>query len=304
MRRPVLPFALALVASGTAALPLRAQMEPPPQVKADVRAAWIAAKRTAIVGPAEIKLLDQGTIRLTPDEVFIPAAEANGIMHAYGNPSIPSRFGLIASRRDKALWLVDVKWVKEGYVRDGDAKDWQPDAMLDDLKQSTETANADRIARGIPAMDITGWVQPPAYDGKMHRLVWSLGSRDRGAPASEPQTINYNTYALGRDGYFSLDLITDDKDIGADKVVAEQLLGSLAYEPGKRYEDFNSSTDKVAAYGLAALVGVVAVKKLGLLALAGAFLLKAWKLGMIAIAGIGAAVRRIVNRKGSGDGEA
>lgn len=303
MRRSIVPLGLALAASA-AAVPLHAQSEPPPQVKADVQAAWVAAKRTATVGPAQIKLLDQGTLQLTPDEVFIPAAEANAIMHAYGNPASPSRFGLVVSRRDKALWLIDVKWIKEGYVRDGDAKDWQPDAMLDNLKQGTENANAERIARGIPAMEITGWVQPPAYDGKTHRLVWSLASHDRGAPAGAAQTINYNTYALGRDGYFSLDLITDDKGIGADKAVARQLLGSLAYARGKRYEDFNGSTDKVAAYGLAALVGVVAVKKLGLLALVGAFLLKAWKLGMLAIAGAGAAIRRVFSRKGSGEGGA
>jgi uncharacterized membrane-anchored protein len=304
MRRAVLSLALALVASGVVVLPLDAQTAPPPQMKADLQAAWAAAKRTATVGPADIKLLDEGALHIGADEVFIPAAEANGIMHAYGNPVTPGRYGLIVSRRDNANWLVDVAWIKEGYVRDGDAKDWQPDAMLDNLKQGTEAANADRIARGIPAMDVTGWVQPPAYDGKMHRLVWSLASRDRGAPASEPQTINYNTYALGRDGYFSLDLITDDKSIGADKGVAQQLLGSLNYAPGKRYEDFNGSTDKVAAYGLAALVGVVAVKKLGLLAIIGAFLFKAWKLGMIAVAGIGAAIRRFFNRGKPGEGEA
>jgi uncharacterized membrane-anchored protein len=304
MRRTVLSFALALAASGAAALPAHAQAQPPAQIKADLQAAWAAAKRTATIGPADVKLLDEGTLHIGPDEVFIPATEANGVMHAYGNPISPNRYGLIVSRHDAAVWMVDVTWIKEGYVRDGDAKDWQPDAMLDSLKKSTEADNTDRIARGIPAMDITGWVQPPAYDGKTHRLVWSLAARDRDAPASQPQTINYNTYALGRDGYFSLDLITSDKSIGADKAVAQQLLGSLTYQPGKRYEDFNGSTDKVAAYGLAALVGVVAVKKLGLLAIIGAFLLKAWKLGMIAVAGAGAAIRRFFNRGKSGEGEA
>jgi len=75
------------------------------------------------------------------------------------------------------------------------------------------------------------------------------------------------------------------------------LLGTLNFVPGKRYQDFNQSTDKVAAYGLAALVGVVAVKKLGLLAMAGVFLLKVWKLGLIAIAGAAAGVRKFFGRK-------
>jgi uncharacterized membrane-anchored protein len=45
------------------------------------------------------------------------------------------------------------------------------------------------------------------------------------------------------------------------------------------------------------LVGAVAVKKLGLLALAGVFLLKIWKLGLVAIAGGAAAARKFFRRK-------
>jgi uncharacterized membrane-anchored protein len=303
MRRSLLPFALALSASGVLSLPAHAQTAPPAKVKAELAAAWAAAKQTATVGPAQIKLLDEGTLQLTPDEVFVPAAEANRIMQAMGNQSTPSRYGLIVSRRNDSFWLVDLTWVKEGYVRDGDAKEWKPDALLDNLKQGTEAGNADRLARGIAALDVTGWVQQPTYDAATHRLVWSLALHERGAPANEPATINYNTYALGRDGYFSLDLITDSTAIAADKGVARQLLGSLSYAQGKRYQDFNGSTDKVAAYGLAALIGVVAVKKLGLLALIGVFLLKAWKIGMIAIAGVGAAIRKFFRRRAAGDGE-
>ena len=48
-------------------------------------------------------------------------------------------------------------------------------------------------------------------------------------------------------------------------------MAAVKFNDGKRYTDFDSSTDKVAAYGLAALVAGVAAKKLGLLAIAGAF---------------------------------
>ena len=46
------------------------------------------------------------------------------------------------------------------------------------------------------------------------------------------------------------------------------------FNQGKRYGDFDSTTDKVAAYGLAALVAGVVVKKLGLLALLAATAVK------------------------------
>jgi hypothetical protein len=46
--------------------------------------------------------------------------------------------------------------------------------------------------------------------------------------------------------------------------VAHGLLGDLGYNADKRYEDFSASTDRIAEYGLMALVSGVAAKKLGL----------------------------------------
>ena len=281
--------AMAAAHSAHAAIPAAAE--------AEQRAAWAAANKTAVIGPAEIKLLDQAKLKIPADEVFIPSAEANRIMSAMGNDANPRRFGLIVGRKKDSDWLVDVEWVKEGYVRDGDAKEWQADAMLDSLKQGTEDGNSRRVAKGLPALDVVGWVQPPAYDTATHRLISSLSLRERGAAANQPQTINYNTFALGREGYVSLDLISGADRIAGDKAVARDLLASLEYAPGKRYQDFNGSTDKVAAYGLAALIGVVAIKKLGLLAVIGVFLLKAWKLGALAIAGGAAAIRRVIKSR-------
>jgi uncharacterized membrane-anchored protein len=269
----------------------------PAEQEAELKAAWEAAGKTATLGPADIKLLDQATLRLEGDQLFVPAAEANQIMRALGNGTSEARFGLVFSRRNDAQWMIDVKWVKEGYVRDGDAKEWQADALLDSLREGTEGGNTERAARGMPELDVVGWVEPPTYDAATHRLVWSLSLRERKAAADVPQTINYNTYALGRDGFFSLDLVTLADTIASDKDVVRRMLDTLTYVPGKRYDDFNESTDKVAAYGLAALIGAVAVKKLGLLALAGAFLVKIWKIAAIAAIGGIAALRRVFRRR-------
>lgn len=275
--------------------------DPAAPSRADIHAqlseAWRAAAKTATRGPAEVKLLDEASVKLAADEAFIPAADANRIMQIMGNGSSPARYGLIVSPRSGGHWLIDVKWIKEGYVRDGDAKEWQADALLDSLREGTEHGNIERQARGLPAVDVVGWVEPPAYDEATHRLVWSLSLREHDAPAGEPQTINYNTYALGRDGFFSLDLVTSSNAVATDKDVVRDLLATLVYVPGKRYEDFDQSTDKVAAYGLAALIGAVAVKKLGLLALGAAFFLKIWKLAAVAVVAVLAGLRRFLGRR-------
>lgn len=297
----VLRALVMLLWASIGAAPILAQPAPSAAIQAQMQAAWEAAAKTAIRGPADVKLLDQASLKIKAEQVFIPAAEADKLMVALGNPSQPTRQGLIVSVDDQQTWLVDVAWINEGYVRDGEAKEWKADALLESLKEGTEQANEDRVARGYTALEVVGWVEEPHYDAVSHRLVWSLSSRDRGAAADLPQTINYNTFALGREGYFSLDLITGADRIARDKQIATQLLASLDYVPGKRYADFDESTDKVAAYGIGALVGVVAAKKLGLLAVIGLFLVKAWKLVVVGVVAVGAIVRRVLARRRSAE---
>ena len=126
-----------------------------------------------------------------------------------------------------------------------------------------------------------------------------MKSREVGAPAGEPQGVNYNTYALGREGYMSLNLVTDLDALPKYQGDAKQLLGALEFNDGKRYSDFNAKTDHVAEYGLAALVLGVGAKKLGLLAVIGAFFLKFAKIIVLAVVGFGGAIMKLLGRKKS-----
>src|ERR1700678_2169271 len=109
-------------------------------------------------------------------------------------------------------------------------------------------------------------------------------AKDKDQADNVPKGINYNTYALGRDGYFSLNLLSNSAQIASDKTAAHELLADLDYNSGKRYEDFSATTDRIAEYGLAALIGGIAVKKLGLLALGAALVLKFAKLIFVGVA--------------------
>jgi uncharacterized membrane-anchored protein len=134
-------------------------------------------------------------------------------------------------------------------------------------------------------MEIVGWSEPPRYDAATQRLVWALTSRDIGAKDGRAAGVNYNTYALGRDGYFSMNMVTALADLPALKPVAEQQLAALDYNAGKRYADFDAKTDHVAEYGLASLVvGVMPPHKLGFIALAQAFPRKFAKVIIIGLA--------------------
>ncbi|TFG84958.1 MAG: DUF2167 domain-containing protein, partial [Chromatiales bacterium] len=75
------------------------------------------------------------------------------------------------------------------------------------------------------------------------------------------------------------------------------LLRAVNFNEKKRYTDFDSSTDAVAAYGLTALVGGIAAKKLGLLAVMAAFVVKFAKVIFVAVVALLAGARKFFGSK-------
>lgn len=260
------------------------------------QAAWAAADAAMLRGPGTIELRDQAKINLPEGYGFVPEKEGAALMSVMGNQTDERFLGLIFPMSE-APWFVTVDYEPAGYIKDDDAKEWDADELLQSLKDGTEAANEHRIERGIPPIEVTRWVESPAYEAATHRLVWSAEARAKGGEDPDP-TINYNTYVLGREGYISLNLITSASAIEANKPAARELLAAVAFNDGKRYGDFNASTDKVAAYGLAALVGGVAAKKLGLLAAIGVFVAKFAKIIIVAVAGLGAVIAKLFKRRG------
>ncbi len=286
--------ALALVL----AAPCLAQDATAVMTDAQKQAVWDAANKAAIMGPSDVTLGDQAKLQLPSSMEFIPKKESDQLMRMWGNGADPNMFGLVFSKSQDESWTISISHTADGYVKDDDAKTWNADELLQSLKDGTEAQNEERIKLGMPALDITGWVQPPTYSAERHRLAWSLKAVDRGAAADQPSTINYNTYALGRDGYFQVNLMTTDRTIDKDKSAAYQVVDAVDYNTGKKYSDFKPESDHIAEYGLAALVAGVAAKKLGFLALAGVFVLKFIKIiGVAAVVAAGAIKKFFFGRK-------
>jgi len=274
-------------------LAARAADEPP---KPAADPAWVEAKAAAKEGPADVAVAGQATLHLPADRIFIPQPQAGKLLTAMGNPGAHDDIAGLVFPKGDGDWFAVLRYISSGYVKDGDAKEWKADELLASYKEGTESGNAERQKMGVAPLEITGWAEVPAYEATTHRLVWAMASREKGAPAEAGQGVNYNTYALGREGYMSLNFVTDLKDLPAQKPDAKALLGALEFDKGKRYEDFNESTDHVAEYGLAALVLGVGAKKLGLLAVVFAFLAKFAKIIFVAVIGGGAAITKFFKR--------
>ena len=219
----------------------------------ELTTAFADGAKAATKGKADVPLLAQASLHLPPNYMFIPQPQAARIMRALGNTASKSLVGLVFPVSGTQDWFAEIKFIESGYVKDDEAKDWKADALLASLREGTEEANKDRIARGFAAIEVVGWAQPPAYDLKSHRLVWAATNRELNS-ADATLGVNYNTYALGREGYFTLNLLTDADKLPNNKVHSVTLLAALEYNKGKAYTDFDSSTDNVAAYGITALV--------------------------------------------------
>ena len=268
---------------------------PPNAATAALVAARDAARAAIQRGPVTIKLRDQAQLELPQGFGFIPQKEAAALMSAMGNDAGPDMLGLIVPLSE-ARWFVVANYDPSGYIKDDDARHWDADKLLQNLKDGTEAGNAARAKVGVPPLKVTRWIEPPAYTADSHRLIWSAEAQRKDGVAEDP-TVNYNTYVLGREGFISMNLITSASGINDDKAAARVLLSAVNFNDGKRYGDFNSSTDKVAAYGLAALVAGVAAKKIGLLALLAATVVKFAKvIALAAAAGIAVVTRWLRGR--------
>jgi uncharacterized membrane-anchored protein len=289
-----------LLALITAALAFTASAAP--SSDDDRKKVFDDAKQASVKGPSDVPLTGQATLHLPAGLAFVPQPHAQRVLNAMGNPGSDSRLqGLVFPGGDGG-WFAVVRYEAAGYIKDDDAREWNADDLLKSFREGTEASNAERKKMGVPEMEIVGWAEKPAYDAATHRLVWAMSSRDKGAPANAEQGVNYNTYALGREGYFSINLVTDLKALPAHKPAAASLLGALDYMDGKRYADFNASTDKVAEYGLAALVLGVGAKKLGLFAVIAAFVAKFAKIAILGAVAFGGALFKFFKRGKSTQG--
>ena len=252
-------------------------------------------KKAATIGPATIRLRDQGALALPADSAFLPLAPAKALMQKMGNSTDENFIGIIMPWHESD-WFITLEYIPAGYVADDDAKNWNADELLSGIRENTNKENEERKKQGVPGLQILGWVEKPHYDQPNHRVIWSILARDDGAREGAPNIINYRMLALGRQGYLAMIMVTDESVIQARKPLANMMLSQVAFDPGKRYSDFNSSTDHVAEYGLAALIGGVVAHKLGFFALIAAFLVKGAKFIVVAVVGAFAAVRRFFRR--------
>jgi uncharacterized membrane-anchored protein len=197
-------------------------------------------------------------------------------------------------------WAVVISYEADGHVKDDEANEIDYAALLKQMQASSKEENVEREKQGYPAVSLVGWAEPPHYDAAGHKLYWA---RELAFGGEANHTLNYDIRMLGRKGVLVLNSVGSMSQLAQIRDSGPQLLSMVDFNPGHRYVDFDSSTDKVASYGLAALVAGGIAGKLGLFKGLVALLLAAKKFVIVAVIGAGASLRKLFGRSKPGPTE-
>ncbi|HEV7764613.1 MAG TPA: DUF2167 domain-containing protein [Thermoanaerobaculia bacterium] len=240
-------------------------------------------------GPGKGEMKDIAAIDVPAGYIFAKAEDVAKLMELMENPVSGQEVGFLAP--EDMSWFMVFEFDEVGYVKDDERDKLDADAILKNIKDGTEAANEERKKRGWDSLNIVGWEQQPKYDPSSNNLTWAIRGESGGS-----QIVNFNTRILGREGVMEVALVVDPPQLAGVLPTSQKLLGDYAFVPGKRYAEFKQG-DKLAAYGLAALITggtVAAAAKSGLLAK----LLKVLaKFGIFIAAGAAALFKKLFGKK-------
>ena len=240
------------------------------------------------------------TLTLTPQFRYLGAADAQSVLtRLWGNPPDSGVLGMLVptaaplSDPEKS-WAVVITYSDDGHISDADAAKMDYDKMLKEMQQATHEENPERKKQGYPELELVGWAQSPHYDAASNKLYWA---KELAFSDGHEHTLNYDIRALGRGGYLSLNAVAGMSQLPMVETEMQKVLAMTSFDAGARYTDFNASTDKVAAYGIGALVAGAIAAKAGLFAKLLVLLVAAKKFIVVGVLALAAGVKKLFSRK-------
>ncbi len=293
MKLPVV-IALFLAAVTIPTGPSYGQDGPKTREEAQALAATLKYQR------GEVVLKDGLATLKVPDGVeFLNGRDAHTVLvKLWGNPPMPDPLGLLMPANTGPLapdsWAVIITYEEDGYVKDKDAEKIDYADLLKQMQKDTRAANQEREKQGYSAVELVGWAAPPHYDKAVHKLYWAKQLKFGGG---DDDTLNYNIRILGRRGVLVLNAVAAMAQLPEIEKNAPRILAAIDFNPGNRYADFSeASGDKVASYGIAALVAGGVAAKLGLFKGLWVLLLGAKKFVIIGVVALTALVRKFFGK--------
>jgi uncharacterized membrane-anchored protein len=239
------------------------------------------------------------TLKIPESFRYLDAKDAERVLvEAWGNPSASGTLGMLfpadVSPLAKDSWGVVITYEEDGHVSDKDADSINYDDLLKEMKEGVAERNKDRQKEGYRTIDLVGWAAKPYYDKAAHKLYWA---KELSFGGDAEHTLNYNIRILGRKGVLVLNAVSGMSQLQGIKKDMQTVLAFTDFNAGYRYGDYDSKTDKTAAYGIAALVAGGVAAKAGLFAKLFGVLLAAKKLIIVGVAAAGAYIAKLFKKK-------
>jgi len=245
------------------------------------------------------------TLSVPKEFNFLGPDDANTVLvKLWGNPPSDDKpLGLLIPAGMTPLssncWIVTIDYNEDGYVKDDDASKINYDDLLKKMQKGIAERNPERTKAGYPGITLVGWAAPPHYDSATHKLYWAKQLKFEG---ESHDTLNYSIRMLGRKGVLELNAVAGIEQFAEIDKQTPQILAMVDFKEGSRYADFDPKVDKVAAYGITALVAggaLAAAAKFGLLKGLWIALLAAKKFIIIGVIAVVAFVKKMFNRRSS-----
>lgn len=273
-----------------------AQAVPEPEAKGMTAAEFVASlkfQQGAITLPGGIAKLD------VPSSFrYLGPADAERVLvEAWGNPKGSGTLGMLfpagVSPIEKNSWGVVITFDEDGYVSDKDADAINYDKLLGEMKAGVAESSAARKQDGFPGIALVGWAAAPRYDKATHKLFWA---KELAFDDQREHTLNYNVRVLGRRGVLVLNAVAGMSQLAQIEKAMPEVIAFASFNEGHRYADFEPGKDRMAAYGIAALIAGGVAAKAGLFAKLFAVILAGKKFIIIGVIALAAFLKKIFQR--------
>ena len=252
----------------------------------------------------EVTLRDDLAILKLPRELRYlgPDDAATVLERIWGNP--PSRaktLGLLVPAAIPIIapnsWAVIITYEEDGFVKDDDANKINYDDLLKTMREDVKAGSVERVKQGYETIELVGWATPPRYDADAKKMYWAKELKFGNAPDN---TLNYNIRVLGRRGVLVLNAVAGMAQLPEIETATPTILRAVEFQEGHRYADFEPGKDKVATYGLAALVAGGVLAKSGFLKVLIAGLIAGKKFVIIGVIALFAIIKKFFGGKSAG----
>ncbi len=241
-----------------------------------------------IAGPATYALGSVAEIKLPAGFHAVDAGSIKDYYQLTRNIYSGNEKGVVIGPSD---WVLVFDYDETGYIKDDEKDKLDADKLMATMIEGQKEGNKERAKQGWDEMKFEGWANPPRYDTQTNNLTWAVRLTSS-SDGYKSVFLNESIRLLGRGGVMNVTLITEPEFYPKDSATVASLLAKdFSYVDGQRYAEFKKG-DKIAEYGLAALVlggAGAAAFKLG-------FLQKFWKILVVGGAAAAGTIKKLWNK--------